>query len=197
MERKVEKVRDITRLLQHLQDPPTELVLLRSCLALPKIFFLLQTVNTTRHKCRLQEFDRITREALIRILGSPVRDRAWQQAKLPVVMGGLGLRCAEDQAPAAYAASLLASQPLTRSLQDRLHCGVDLDGIPGLPPHLLDAMSAAQGEEAKKDDLVGLTQRQMVVKVDLHQQKLLLQDISQEEVRKQARLALVALPPFW
>ena len=69
----MEKVRDITRLENHLQDPHTELVLLRSCLAVPKISFLLRTVDTTRQKCRLQEFDRITGEDLIRILGSPVR----------------------------------------------------------------------------------------------------------------------------
>ena len=55
-------------------------------------------------------------------------------------------------------------------------------------------MYAAQSEEAKEEDLVGLTQRQMAVKVDLRQQKLLLQDLRQEEVREQAWLASGALP---
>ena len=67
-------------------------------------------MDTTPHTALLQEFDQVTREALIRILGAPVGDRVWQQGKIPVSMGGLGLRAAEDHAPAAYAASVLSAQ---------------------------------------------------------------------------------------
>ena len=45
-------------------------------------------------------------------------------------------------------------------------------------------MSAAQGEEAREEDLVGLTQRQISVKVDLHKQQLQLKGLGQEEVRE-------------
>ena len=50
---KVEKVRDVVQLLPLLQDPHTELVLLRSCLSLPKIMFLLErsTPLITRNNC--------------------------------------------------------------------------------------------------------------------------------------------------
>ena len=90
--KKVNKIRDITTRLPLLEDPHTVFVLLRSCLALPKIFFLLRGVDTSSHTAILHEFDQVTREALIRILGAPVGERAWRQAKLPVSMGGLGLR---------------------------------------------------------------------------------------------------------
>ena len=53
---------------------------------------------------------------LSRILGLPVGDFTWHQAKLPVSMGGLGLRTAENHAPAAYAASTLSSQLLVQDL---------------------------------------------------------------------------------
>ena len=91
LQRKVEKVREITGLLPLLEDPHTEFVLLRSCLALPKLSFLLRTVDTTEFREQLQEFDRVTREGLTRIRGTPIGDRMWRQAKLPVFMGGLGL----------------------------------------------------------------------------------------------------------
>ena len=81
-----------------------------------------------------QIIDRATREGLTRILGAPVGERAWQQAQLPVAMGGMGLRGAKDNAPAAYAASVLAAQPLSRDLLGTawgFQCTTDL--VPALP----------------------------------------------------------------
>ena len=116
LEEKVEKVHHITESLPLLKDPHCEFVLLRSCLALPKIMFLLRALDTSEHVDLLKTFDFITRGALGRILGSALTDAQWLQAKLPVAMGGLGLRGAEDHAPVAFATSLLSSQPLVRGL---------------------------------------------------------------------------------
>ena len=88
LETKVEKVKQITELLPLLQDPHIEHSLLRSCLALPKITFLLRAVDTSRFPSVLERFDEVTRDALSRILGTPVSDVQWEQAKLPVAMGG-------------------------------------------------------------------------------------------------------------
>ena len=107
-------MREITALLPNLKDPHTEYALLKSCLSLPKLMFSLRTVETTGLQDLLREFDRLIREALTRILGSPVSDLQWEQ--LPVPMGGLELRAAEDHTPAAYATSFIASQPLVRQL---------------------------------------------------------------------------------
>ena len=116
----VEKIRETTQHLPFLQDPHTEYCLLRSCLSLPKFMFVLRAVDTTPFQPLLQEFDSITREALNRILAVPVTDLQWAQAKLPVSMGGLGLRAAEDHAPAAHIHSYLASQPLVNHLLGRV-----------------------------------------------------------------------------
>ena len=195
---KVQKVRDITGLLPQLEDPHTEFVLLRSCLSLPKLSFLLRVVDTSVHRHLLQEFDQVTREGLIRILGTPLNDRAWQQSKLPVSMGGLGLRGAEDHGPATYAASVLSSKALTQSLVGLNHAdlgpvpeGEELQGT--LRPELLAAIGDAQGEEAREADLVGLTQRQMSLKVDQEVQRQLLVGIGEEEDRDRARLASLGL----
>ena len=193
VEKKVEKVKNITELLPQLKDPHTEFVLLRSCLALPKLSFLLRTTNTSSHTNHLQEFDRVTREGLIRILGTPLGDRAWQQAKLPVAMGGMGLRGAEDHSSAAYAASVVASRPLTRLL---LHAGRYTDQEPRLtlPVQLVESLAATLGEEVREEELVGVTQKQLAVKVDLRQQRLLQEQIGEDEVRERARMASLSLP---
>ena len=66
----------------------------------------------------LRGFNRVTREALTRILGAPIDDTTFLQAKLPTNLGGMGLRTAEDHAPAAFAASRLSSQPILLSLKE-------------------------------------------------------------------------------
>ena len=139
-------------------------------------------------------FDRVTRDGLARILGVALDERAWQQAKLPVAMGGMGMRGAEDHAPVAYAASVLASQPLAQALQVGVQAlqgeGEELTSV--LSAHLLVAMSATMGEEVVEAELVGVTQRLLGVKVDKEQKKRLMAGV--EEVEVKARLPSLALP---
>ena len=103
LESRVEKVRGAVEKLPLLQDPHTEFVLLRSCLSLPKIMFMLRAVDTLDFQEQLLEFDSIVRGALSHLLGSPLTDIQWAQASLPVAMGGLGLRSAVDHAQIAHA----------------------------------------------------------------------------------------------
>ena len=79
---------------------------------MPKIMYTLRTTDPTNHQLCWQRCDFITREAITRILGKPLDNQQWQQALLPTTMGGLGLSCARDIAPAAYATSVLTAQDL-------------------------------------------------------------------------------------
>ena len=101
-------------------------------------------------------------------------DRAWLQAKLLVAMGRMGLRGAEteDHASAAFAASVLAFQPLARALLGGWHNGGDGPKAV-LSVELLENLSAALGEEVREEELVGVPQNQLYVKIDLRQQKYL------------------------
>ena len=72
LEHRIEKVRQVTELLPLLRDPHCEFVLLRSCLATPKVMFMLRALDTSKFGDQLDVFDGITRGALSRILGSPV-----------------------------------------------------------------------------------------------------------------------------
>ena len=171
---KVEKVRDVVDHLPLLQDPHTELVLLRSCLSLPKIMFLLRAVNTLDHHEELLEFDGIIRDALSHLIGTPLTDLQWAQASLPVAMGSVGLRSAVDHAAVAHAVSLLTAQPL---LDDLL--GKDSEETQ-LPQPLLDRITAKTGETASVESLSGRSQREVSLKVDLLNQALLLHHYNEE-----------------
>ena len=99
-------------------------------------------------------------------------------------MGGLGLRSAVDHAPAAHAVSLLAAQTL-------------LDGLLGenVNGPLLDLISAKTGEDETLETLTGVSQKMASLKIDLSNQSLLLQQISEEgEEREIARMASLGLP---
>lgn len=160
IEEKVEKIRNTTEQLPLLRDPHCEFVLLRSCLALPKVMFLLRALDTSEHTDLLENFDSITRGALSKILGAA--DDQWLQAKLPVAMGGLGLRAAEDHAPVAFASSLLASQRMVHYL-----LGKAGDILPSLPQQVLDRITLKQGEQASTESLTGVTQKAASLKLIL------------------------------
>ena len=115
---RMEKVQEITDKLPLLQDAQTEFVLLRSCLSMPKMLYVLRTTNPTNLQQLWKEYDDITMEAMVKILGVPLNNTQWSQAQLPVDLGGLGLRAAEDHATAAYTNSLLSSQDLKQKILD-------------------------------------------------------------------------------
>ena len=68
------------------------------------------------------------------------------------------------------------------------------DADANLSAGLLTALSRSQGEEAVEEALVGMTQRQMAVRVDQHQKQLLIDSVGEDEVRERARLSSLGLP---
>ena len=187
---KLEKISQITSLLPTLQDAQTEYCLLRSCLSLPKIMFILRTVNTVSHPHFLAEFDRLTREALTRILGTPLPPAQWDQSKLPISMGGLGLRAAEDHAAAAYAISFTSSQKLAGKM---LAAPEDQEPAP-LPLQVLTALTHKLGEETTTDSLQNHSQKMLSLQIDLGNQKQLSELVEAAGEREVARMASLSLP---
>ena len=182
-------MREILELLPLLKDPHTEFVLLRSCLSLPKIMFMLRAVDTSNHQEQLFKFDSMVRGALTRLLGSTLSDEQWAQASLPAAMGGLGLRSAADHAPTAHAVSLLAAQTLLDGL-----LGEDVEA-PSLPQPLLQLISAKIGEDSTVETLTGVTQKMASLKVDRLNHSLLLQHFTEKGVERDiARLSSLGLP---
>ena len=119
----VEKTMELQSHLGDLEDPQVELHLLRSCLGTCKIGHLLRTVPAGSADEHLRHFDEGLRSTLSQILRCPISDMAWLQAKLPLQLGGLGLRESRRTAPAAFLASCHNTHSLVAQL---LHRDTDL-----------------------------------------------------------------------
>ena len=189
--KRFQKIQTITDTLPMLQDAHTEFALLRSCLSMPKIMYSLRTTDPTPLQDLWQEYDCMTREALQRIMGIQLNSTQWSQAQLPVTLGGLGLKAAVDHAGAAYASSKLSSQDLKEKI---LHT-TEQDSPSTLPAPFLALLSAKQGEEATKENLTGVPQKAISLKIDLIKHNLLTQHFTNTGVKRDmARLTCLALP---
>ena len=141
--------------------------MLRSCLALPKVAFVLRSCPPNHVSNATFDFDVAIRDTLRDIVGGPLSDWSWLKASLPCSRGGLGLRNASLHAPAAFLASLHS-----QSLVERMF---------GHPPctssHTSPAIAALAAVAARPDwqglDNIGvsLSQHSLSLSIDvaLHQ----------------------------
>ena len=77
-----------------LGDAQLETTLLSSCLALPKLSYVLRMCPPSHITKATSEFDTAMRESLEPILGGPISDWSWLKASLPSRRGGVNLRSA-------------------------------------------------------------------------------------------------------
>ena len=99
-----------------------ETALLRSCLALPKVAFILQACPPSHINRIARDFDAAICQSLESIVGGPISDWSWLKASLPSSRGGLNLRSAVLHAPAAYLASISQSRSLVEHHQPDPRC---------------------------------------------------------------------------
>ena len=86
----IEKVFALQEHLQDLRNPQVELHLLRSCLGVCKVNYLLRTIPPATIMSQLQLFDRYLYDALSRICNASISAHAWRQATLPLSLGEFG-----------------------------------------------------------------------------------------------------------
>ena len=183
------RVDRITALLPDMADPHTEFVVLRNTLCLPKVMYSLRTVDTSNHPEFTNAIDKITRDAVSSILGSPLLAHQWDQANLPVGMGGLGVMAAADHGAVAYATSYLSSFPLISTL-----LRLDPQVTPAFPAALLATISAKMGEDATVESLYGQSQKAASLAINLRNLHLLSDFFNREgSTREVARLASLGL----
>ena len=113
---RINKISFSLNALQDLRDSQLELTLLRSCLALPKVSFVLRTCPLSNICQAVKNFDILIRGSLEIILGGPLSDWSWMKASLPSSYGGLNLRSALLHAPAAFLGSSVRSKPLVEKI---------------------------------------------------------------------------------
>ena len=168
---KADSIGQLVKKLQLLQDPQLQLTMLRACYGLPKFYFSIRTTSPENSLAACAEFDHHQRNALSSLLGSPIDNSTWEQASLPISLGGLGLRSAINPALIAYASSLRLSATLSRLI---------------LPSFSMTAATPVD------DDQFSKTQKQLSWDLDLASQKKLLEAASDDRMR--ARLHSVSLP---
>jgi hypothetical protein len=96
-----------------------------------------------------------------------------------------------DHSAAAYTTSVLSSQDLKQQILGL----AEQDCPPTLPPALLELLSAKQGEEATLENLHGVTQKSVSLKIDVLNHLRLTELISNSRVHRDiARLASLGLP---
>ena len=133
--------------------------------------------------------DAMIREALTKILGCPLPELQWEQAKLPVSLGGLGLRAAKDHAAAAFATSFLSCQPLARQLLS----SPDSQEPEALEQPILEMLSKQMDEEVTTESLEGKTQKMVSFQIDATNQRLHSIHIEAKGERETARMASLGL----
>ena len=97
-------------LLLDLEDPHVELLLLHQCLSCCTIVHILHTVPP-HLLSNFSDYDNLLCLSLSHAVHHFLSDLTWQQATLPLCLGGLGIRRASDMVYVAYIGSCLDIKP--------------------------------------------------------------------------------------
>ena len=117
-QQRILKVKASLSTLREMADSQLEITLLRSCLSLPKVAFVLRSCPPSYIYSATDTFDRVIREALEATIGGPLPNWSWRKASLPSSRGGLNLRSATLHAPAAFLDSSIRSRPMVARILD-------------------------------------------------------------------------------
>ena len=93
--------------LSSLDDPQVVHMLIRLCASFCRVVHLLRAVPTPFARQAVDVFDREVQKALAHGVGILFPERAWLQLRLPLTLGGAGMRRAADHAAGAYLASVM------------------------------------------------------------------------------------------
>ena len=85
------------------------LQLLRHCASWSRLVYSARTVPPELHETALDAFEQNLRGALEQLTGDTLPERSWLLAQLDITHGGIGIRDPVRHAPAAYLASLSAT----------------------------------------------------------------------------------------
>ena len=114
---------DLVRMVSRLEliDNHQAFVLLRNCFAIPKLQYLLRAAPAYKHETELSNFDEDLKEAVTMITNVEMDEDSWNQAALPVKLGGLGCRKASDIALPAFLSSLHSVSDLVKTILSKVN----------------------------------------------------------------------------
>ena len=192
IESRMAKVVTLTQKLSSLRDSQLEFLLLRSGLSLPKVAYILRMVEMEPFVDILQQYDCATRDQLERIIASPISDDTWEQIKLRVSDGGLGIRATVDHARAAYCASKLSTLGAVKEI-----LGLDTEEADPVPHSLLDTLAKDlewDRQETTAESLQDFNQRYLSLRIDLKNLEKFNKRMEDQNERERARVKQLSIP---
>ena len=116
------KRQDLERLVSRLEqiERHQAFSLLKNCLAIPKLQYVLRASPAYKQSAELKRFDETLVATLSKVTNVRFGDSSLAQAVLPVSLGGLGIRLAKDIALPAYASSLYSSEELVEAVLENV-----------------------------------------------------------------------------
>lgn len=90
--------------------------ILKNCLAIPKLIFLMRTTPTWIHHDLMAGVDTEIKSALESVTNSKLDTNTWIMASLPINSGGIGVRRVQDTALPAFLSSVNAVSPLVSTM---------------------------------------------------------------------------------
>ena len=130
--------------LTRLPTAHVQYTLLRFCLDGCRLNFLTRCCNSVHTKSLVRRADAVLRQTLGDVLGKPLSDHQWAQARLPQRLGGLGIGSPVDMGPTGRVA---ASVDFMLRARQTLHLDEDLPLGPPDLPHILGILQATLGPE--------------------------------------------------
>ena len=144
--KRIAKIEAALKNLEKVDDPQIEMLLIRSCLGLPKFVFALRSAPPEDIACSIRKFDTLISEVLRERLGISLTEEQEMQLRMPTALGGLGVEKAEDIAECAYLGNVLATRDLIGKLLGDLDMRVEeLRGVEST----FEAWKAKTGSEVR------------------------------------------------
>ena len=179
------------RLLQHKQSE----WLLIFYVIKSKVNYLLRLLHPSVTKTFAAAVDRLLRQALEDTISAPLpSDLCWDQARLPITMGGFGLSFTEDQAYAAYLASVTdvfdflethssVPSPWLQEIDEALQIYAKLANC--ALPNTKDPLERVHGWRKEfRSDHPGNSQHQLMKQIYEQRQQLLLNTLKRPQASK-------------
>ncbi|GAU94935.1 hypothetical protein RvY_06633 [Ramazzottius varieornatus] len=115
LEKKIQQAELMTTRLQNISAYQA-LFLLKNCLSLPKLLYILRRSPTFSCLPSLQAFDETIRKCAGKIANIAMDDTVWRQSSLPVSRGVLGIRRVDELALPAFLASVHSAFDLMKQI---------------------------------------------------------------------------------
>lgn len=104
-------------------------VILRFCLFVPKFTYYLRCSQLWKYPQLTQQLDSIMRDTLVNIFNIPLDDRAWDQATLPIRLGGLGIRKISCISLPAFLSSVHGTKDLIHNILGKCSQNFEITGF--------------------------------------------------------------------